>query len=352
MPVSNYEALLRAHTVASSELSAPADASKIRCLACAHHCLIAPGNCGICKVRFNHNGTLHVPFGYVAGMQSDPIEKKPFFHFLPGTSALSFGMLGCNFHCSFCQNWISSQVLRDPDSAAGITEVSASAVVDAAVRGGDKSVVSTYNEPLITTEWAIEIFRNAKARGLRCGYVSNGHASPEVIELLTPHIDAFKVDLKCYDEKIYRQMGGNLGAVLDTIRRLAAAGIWVEIVTLVVPGMNDDEDQLRSMAKFIASVSPDIPWHVTAFYPTYKMRDRSSTKVAQLLAAAKAGRKERLHYVYAGNIPGAVDDQENTFCGACKQLLIQRRGYYVIANKVTGEGRCPQCGVSVPGIWA
>jgi pyruvate formate lyase activating enzyme len=326
----------------------------VRCYACAHRCLIRPGRRGICKVRFNRDGELRVPWGYVGGLQCDPIEKKPFYHFLPGAAALTFGMLGCDFHCGYCQNWLSSQVLRD--SAAGISaahlrEISPKAMVEAGTRMGAQVLASSYNEPLITSEWAVAIFREAAKAGLKCVYVSNGNATPEVIEYLAPHLTGFKIDLKTMRDRGYRQLGGVLDNVLGCIQMAHDAGLWVEIVTLVVPGFNDSTDELMHAARFIASVSPDIPWHVTAFHKDYRMRDPQNTSVQTLIRAAEIGQEAGLRFVYAGNIPGAVGDYENTNCSQCGELLIERHGFYVLGYHLTSEGTCPRCGTAIPGVW-
>lgn len=324
---------------------------RVRCYACGHRCLIPPGQRGICKVRFNDGGRLMVPSGYVAALQLDPIEKKPFFHVLPGARALSFGMLGCDFHCSFCQNWLSSQALRDPAAGAPPTSMTPEEFVRLA-RGYDARVVtSTYNEPLITSEWAVEIFRAAKAQGLLCSYVSNGNGTPEVLDYLRPWVDAFKVDLKAFDDRTYRKLGGLLSNVLDTIRLLYQKGFWVEVVTLVVPGLNDSDRELREIARFLVSVSPEIPWHVTAFHQDYKMTDRGHTQVNSLLRAAEIGLAEGLRFVYAGNLPGCVGPYEDTRCPGCGTLLVKRIGYTILRNEVV-DGTCRRCHVRVPGIWS
>ena len=323
----------------------------VRCWACAHRCLIAPGQRGICKVRFNDGGSLRVPFGYVAGLAIDPIEKKPFFHVLPGARALSFGMLGCDFHCAFCQNWLSSQVLRDPRAGAGVEEVTAKDIAAMAQRHDAPIVTSTYNEPLITSEWAVAVFREARKVGLLCSYVSNGNATPEVLDYLAPYVSLFKVDLKSFQDRRYRELGGTLEAVLRTIRDLHQRGIWVEVVTLVVPGFNDSPEELRDIARFLVSVSPDIPWHVTAFHGDYKMGDREATDAARILAAADIGAAEGLRFVYAGNLPGGTNGWENTRCPGCGALLVERRGFSVIQNRIV-EGHCPGCGRTIPGVWS
>ena len=327
---------------------------KVRCYACGHRCLIKPGRRGICQVRFNRDGKLYVPWGYVAGLQVDPIEKKPFYHVLPGSDALSFGMLGCDFHCPYCQNWFTSQALREPASEAAwqaIRRVSPEELVALAERAGAPVIASTYNEPLITSEWAIEIFRLARERGIRGVYVSNGNATPEVLDALQPYLVAMKVDLKTMQDKQYRRLGGVLQRVLDTIRMLHERHIWVEVVTLVIPGFNDSRAELMDMARYIASVSPDIPWHVTAFHPDYKMDSTPPTPVSKLIEAAEIGYEAGLRYVYAGNVPGRAEEYEHTYCPHCKRPLIKRRGFIVREYHLTPEGTCPYCGTPIAGVW-
>jgi len=295
-------------------------------------------------------GTLMVPFRYSAGLQNDPIEKKPFFHALPGSLALSFGMLGCDFHCAYCQNWFTSQSLKDEASTVRATRVTAGEICDQAQQQGSKVVVSTYNEPLITSEWAVEVFQEAKSRGLGTAYVSNGHGTPEVLEYLRPWMDLFKIDLKSFSEKEYRRLGGNLSAVLETIQSVYATGIWLELVTLLVPGYNDSDKEMAEIAEFIAGISPAIPWHVTAYHPDYKMQDRGRTPVDTLLRATRHGKEAGLQFVYSGNLPGQVKNTENTYCPHCQQLLVERKGFRVLSVHLKGES-CPSCNVPVPGRW-
>jgi pyruvate formate lyase activating enzyme len=320
------------------------------CTACGHRCKLRPGQRGVCKVRFNENGVLRVPFNYAAGVQNDPIEKKPFFHVLPGSLAMSFGMLGCDFHCSYCQNWFTSQALRDDASTLSYSAITADEICDLAQQQGAKSVISTYNEPLITSEWAVEVFRAAKKRGLLTGYVSNGHGTEEVLKYLQPWLDLFKIDLKSFSAKNYRRLGGNLDAVLDTIRQVHAMGFWTEIVTLVVPGYNDSDAELTEMAEFIASVSVKIPWHVTGFFPTYKMTDKGPTPAESLLRARQRGLDCGLKFVYCGNRTGRVENTENTFCPKCREVVIKRQGFRVVANRLA-SGACSKCGEPIPGRW-
>jgi pyruvate formate lyase activating enzyme len=324
----------------------------VRCYACGHCCPIPPGAAGVCKVRFNDGGRLMVPWGYVGGAQSDPIEKKPFFHAYPGALAFSFGMLGCDLHCSYCQNWVTSQALRDPHALADPSGVAPDRLVRSAVDLGARVVVSTYNEPLITSEWAVEIFKLAKAAGLVTGFVSNGNGTPRVLEYLRPWVDLYKVDLKSFDDRHYRQLGGRLDPILDTIRRLVAMQFWVEIVTLLIPGFNDSDDELKRLTAFVASVSADIPWHVTAFHGDYKMADPPDTSPEMLQRAAAIGHDAGLRFVYAGNLPGQVGDLEDTHCPSCRTVLIGRRGYFIHTYALTPTGCCPSCGQSIPGRWS
>jgi pyruvate formate lyase activating enzyme len=324
---------------------------RLRCYACGHCCPLPEGAIGVCKVRFNEGGRLLVPWGYVGGVQCDPIEKKPFFHAHPGALAYSFGMLGCDLHCGYCQNWVTSQALRDPHAVAPPLQTTPEALVADAVRLGARAIVSTYNEPLITSEWAVAVFKAAKAAGLTTGYVSNGNGTPEVLEYLRPWVDLYKVDLKSFDDRHYRELGGRLAPILDTIRRLHATGFWVEIVTLLIPGFNDSRDELMRLTSFIAGVSPDIPWHVTAFHGDYKMTTPENTTAAMLLAAADIGRSNGLRFVYAGNRPGEVGDLEHTRCAECRALLVARRGFQVKEYLITADGRCPGCDAAVPGRW-
>jgi len=297
---------------------------------------------------------LMVPWGYVAGLQVDPIEKKPFYHLLSGGDALSFGMLGCDFHCSYCQNWLSSQTLRDPasdSSSRHIRRITPQELVDYGVRGGAEVVASTYNEPLITSEWAVAIFKLAQATGMKCVFISNGNATPEVLDYLRPYLVGYKIDLKTMQDKQYRRLGGVLDHVLDSIQRAHDLGLFVEVVTLVVPGFNDSNEELMDTARFIRSISQDIPWHVSAFHPDYKMTDPPRTSVETLRRAAEIGQEAGLRYVYAGNIAGRLSEYEHTFCHQCKTLLIERYGYVILSYHLTAEGNCPKCKTKIPGIW-
>jgi pyruvate formate lyase activating enzyme len=509
--------------------SLPDDA--VHCFACGHNCTIKSGARGICQVRYNLGGKLYVPWGYVAALQCDPIEKKPFNHVLPGTDTVTFGMLGCDLHCAYCftgdtpvvtnhgpvpfvrlfemasridhradgdvayvdglqavagsgqwrdvravfrhpykgilinvraeqiggfcctpdhkiyattspediptkiaaseltpghylvipapvaagmpvpalamgresteraqavavcrddfafiriseiaqldhdgdvynmevevehnylanfflvsncQNWDISQALRDSEAGRPPAEVTPQEMVMLAKRNGAGSVTSSYNEPLITSEWAVAIFKEAKAAGLPCNYVSNGNATREVLEFIRPYVGAYKIDLKTMSDKNYRKLGAVLDHVLDGVRMVHEMGFWLEIVTLVIPGFNDSEDELRDAARFLKSLSPDIPWHVTAFHKDYRMRDPDNTDARTLIRAAEIGKSEGLHYVYAGNMPGRVGAWEHTCCPTCGEALIKRYGYVVLSYDLTADGTCPHCATKIAGLW-
>jgi pyruvate formate lyase activating enzyme len=336
---------------AAPELVEPLDRNRLRCYSCGHECPIPEGQAGVCKVRYNQGGRLYVPWGYVGGVQCDPIEKKPFFHVHPGALAYSFGMLGCDLHCSYCQNWVTSQALRDPSAISPPLQASPEQLVRQAKRQGAKVLVSTYNEPLITSEWAVEIFKDAKAAGLDTAFVSNGNGTPQVLEYLRPWIDYYKVDLKSFDDAHYRKLGGRLEPILRTIRQLHEMGIWLEIVTLIIPGFNDSSEELQRAAEFLASISPDIPWHVTAFHQDYKMTDPDDTPASTLLRAAEIGKRAGLRFVYAGNLPGQVEGLENTYCPTCNELLVERYSYMIRKYRVAPDGSCPKCHTQIPGRW-
>jgi len=338
--------------VREADLYERIDKNRVRCMACGHCCPIPEGRPGVCKVRFHRDGKLYAPWGYVAGAHADPIEKKPFFHVEPGSVAFSFGMLGCDLHCPYCQNWLSSQALRDPEAVGLPRSTSPQELVRRAVREGARSVISTYNEPLITAEWAVAIFREAKASGLMTGFVSNGNATPKALEYLRPWTDLYKVDLKSFSDRNYRRLGGRLEPILESIQRIHQMGFWLEVVTLVVPDFNDSEAELRSIAEFLARLSPDIPWHVSAFHPDYRMSDRGWTGWDRLRRAARIGQEAGLRYVYAGNLPGADQDLESTRCHSCRTTLVRRVGFRVLENSIPPSGACSRCGTVIPGVWS
>ncbi len=322
----------------------------LTCYACGHRCLIKDGREGICRVRFNEGGKLYVPASYAAGVQCDPTEKKPFFHVFPGSLAVTFGMLGCDYHCAYCQNWVTSQALRDPKAVAPPQEVRPIDLVILGKRYQAKLIVSSYNEPLITSEWAMKIFKEARKEGFTTGYVSNGNATPEVLDYIRPHTDLYKIDFKSFNDKNYRKLGGVLQHVLDSIEMVYEKGFWLEIVSLLIPGFNDSNQELKSMAKFLVNISPDIPWHVTGFHQDYKMQDPDNTPVETLIRAAEIGYETGLNFVYAGNLPGGVGKYENTFCPNCKVELIARSGFRILQNQIV-NGKCYKCQTQIPGRW-
>ena len=478
---------------------------EVRCYACAHRCLIKDGLRGICKVRYNRGGTLMVPRGYVGALQCDPIEKKPFFHAFPGTDALTFGMLGCDLHCSYCftgdvgvetnlgvrafaglwdessadpggdvrrrrppaglratggdghphrvqwvfrhdyegkivrvvprllkpfeatpehpvfatenpgideprfvpagalttrhfvcvplaeghdflavdeidrrpyrgpvfnletegphtylanhavvhncQNWITSQALRDPGALTDPMDVTPRQLVDIAQHQGARVVATSYNEPLITSEWAVEVFKEARPRGFMTAYISNGNATKEVLEYIRPWTDLYKIDLKSFRDKNYRSLGGKLENIVNGIRMVHEMGFWLEIVTLIIPGFNDSDEELGDIARFLSGLSPSIPWHVTAFHKDYKMQDPDNTTPETLLRAARIGEAAGLQYIYAGNLPGRVGRYEDTRCPRCQTTLIRRIGYRIVDDGLTGRGSCFHCGQPIPGVW-
>jgi pyruvate formate lyase activating enzyme len=349
LPLAN---LLDSLTVEGApELTEHLEHGALKCFACGHRCLIKEGKRGICKVRFNEGGHLRVPTNYVAALACDPTEKKPFFHVIPGSDTLTFGMLGCDLHCAYCQNWLTSQALRDDSAGIKPSLVSPERLVTMAKSYGASLVGSSYNEPLITAEWAVDVFKAARSEGFRTAFISNGNATPQVLDYLRPWTDCYKIDLKSMSDKNYRQLGGVVDNILETVKMVHERGFWEEIVTLVIPGFNDGVDELKRAADFIASVSPDIPWHVTAFHQDYRMTENANTTAEQLVGVCEIGKSAGLNYIYAGNLPGRVGRWENTYCPGCNELLVERYGYLIRQVRVTSEGKCPSCQATIPGIW-
>ncbi len=322
----------------------------VRCLLCHHHCLIGDGHRGICKVRENRKGTLYsLNYGRLISENIDPIEKKPIFHLLPGSHSYSIATVGCNFHCKHCQNYeISQYPYRHAGDIPGVLRTPKE-VVEAAQRSGCQSISYTYVEPTIFYEFALDTAKLARAAGLKNVFVSNGYTGPEATKELAPVLDANNIDLKGFTDKFYKEVcGARLQPVLDTIRLMKELGVWVEVTTLVIPGWNDSDGELRDIARFIKSLSADIPWHVTRFWPTYKMTDRTPTPHHTLVRAREIGLAEGLHYVYVGNIPG--DTGENTSCPTCGKLVIERTGFMVTQQHMTGAN-CNHCQTPIAGIF-
>ncbi|MDH4162357.1 MAG: AmmeMemoRadiSam system radical SAM enzyme [Nitrospirota bacterium] len=326
------------------------EGGKVRCGLCRHHCLVEPGKRGICAVRENRDGVLYsLVYDRVIAQNIDPIEKKPLFHFLPGSSSYSIATPGCNFRCKHCQNADISQLPRNHKAAMIGTSVSPRQIVDAAERSGCSSISYTYTEPTIFYELALDTAKLASERGLRNVFVTNGYISAEALKDIRPYLHAANVDLKAFTDEFYRNVcGARLDPVLESIRLYAELGIWTEITTLVIPGHNDSEEELTAIARFIRSISKDIPWHVSRFHPTYKMTDRDSTPMATLKQAREIGFREGLRYVYEGNVPG---EGEVTFCGKCGASVIKRFGYTILENTIKG-GACGVCHEPLAGIWS
>ncbi|MBF0516725.1 MAG: AmmeMemoRadiSam system radical SAM enzyme [Nitrospirae bacterium] len=324
------------------------EGSDVLCKMCAHSCRIPQGGRGHCSVRENRGGTLFsLNYGRLCACHIDPIEKKPLFHFLPGSYSLSIAAVGCNFTCLHCQNSSISQYPREFGQLTG-DEVMPSQVVSGAINGGCKSISYTYTEPTIYLEFALECAIMAKAQGIKNVFVSNGYMTAESAGLIIPYLDANNIDLKGDDEFYKTLCGGRVKPVKDTIILMKDRGIWVEVTTLIIPGLNDSDKTLKDIAGFIKSVDAAIPWHVSAFTPRYKVLDRPPTPSDTLKRAYGIGAEAGLRYVYEGNVPGSSG--ENTNCPSCKALLIDRRGFSIGTN-VIKDGKCSNCGQSIEGVW-
>jgi len=320
---------------------------KLRCRLCRHECLISPSKRGICQVRENKNGKLYsLNYRKAISMAVDPIEKKPFFHFHPGSTSLSIATVGCNFKCKHCQNYAISQMVRDHGEIPG-DDIAPEDIVSTAIKKGCDSISYTYSEPTIFYEYAYDIAKLAKKKGIANNFVTNGYIGEDALREISPYLDAANIDLKGYTDKFYREIcGARLQPVLDSIRLHHELGIWIEIATLVIPGHNDKKEGFEGIAKFIASVDPGIPWHVTRFHPDYKLTDVPSTPAASIRMARDIGIEAGLKYVYEGNIPG--EEKEDTFCPECKELLIKRFGFSVMKNIII-DSKCPKCGAKISG---
>ncbi|MFK5925001.1 MAG: AmmeMemoRadiSam system radical SAM enzyme [Desulfuromusa sp.] len=323
------------------------DQNQVRCQLCAHYCVIASGKKGICQVRENRDGTLYtLVYGRTISQGVDPIEKKPLYHFYPGSRSFSIATPGCNFRCDWCQNWEISQMPREQHFIAG-QELSPEGVVAAATRSSCRSIAYTYTEPTIFFEYSYDTARLAREAGIANVYVSNGYMSAEMLELFHPWLDAVNIDLKAFRDETYRKyVGARLQPVLDSLKRLFDYGVWLEVTTLVIPGINDDSLELQDIAEFIAAeLGTDTPWHVSRFFPQYKMEQIPPTPPETLQRAVEIGRKAGLKYVYMGNLGSGID----TNCPTCGKLLIQRNRFGV-DNQINGEGCCPHCGETIAGV--
>jgi len=322
---------------------------RVRCRVCAHRCTIEPGARGVCSVRENVDGKLvSLVYGRLIARDVDPIEKKPLFHYYPGTRAYSIASVGCNFTCQNCQNHYISQYPREHGGRIVGDSVPAEQVVDEAVASGCHSIAYTYTEPTVALEYVLDVMRCARAAGLGNAWVSNGYFTDETFAEIAPLLDAINVDLKGISDRVYHEIvGANVRPVLDTIERVSRAGVWIEVTTLVIPGVNDGEDELRWIAEAIRGVSPAIPWHVSRFFPAYRLADRPPTPIETLERAFRIGRDVGLRYIYVGNVPG---EGEETRCASCGERLIERSGFRIRENRMD-EGACPTCGAPVDGVW-
>ncbi len=325
--------------------------NKVRCNLCSHRCVIKDGRRGICQVRENEAGLLKtLVFGKLIARHVDPIEKKPLFHFLPGTLTYSIATVGCNFRCRFCQNADIAQMPADRKGTVLGNSCTPGAVVEAAQRDGCRSIAYTYTEPTVFFEFAYETARLAHNKGIRNVFVTNGYMTAEALEMINPYLDAANVDLKAFTDKYYKELcGAGLKHVQATLKSMKSLGIFVEVTTLVVPGLNDNPSELSDLAAFIVQdLGPETPWHISRFHPTYKLTDRPSTPVQTLTMAREIGLKAGLKYVYTGNVPGNA--AENTFCFSCSETVIERRGFQV-GNLRLKNGRCTKCGAEIDGVW-
>ena len=323
---------------------------EVVCELCSHHCHIKDGRRGICGVRENRKGTLYsLVYGMLIAGNGDPIEKKPLFHFLPGTRSFSIATVGCNFRCLHCQNHDISQYPHTHNGQIAGSERSAAWVVEAAGQAGCDSVCYTYVEPTIFYEFAHDCAVLAHKQKLKNVFVSNGFMSPDVTRDVASVLDGINIDIKAFTDNFYKKVcKARLQPVLDNVKLMHDLGVWVEVTTLIIPGLNDSEQELRDIAKFVKSVSPSMPWHVTAFHPTYKMMDREATPVSILRRAREIGLEEGLRFVYEGNIPG--EGGENTYCPACGAELIRRHGFSIVKNNMK-DGCCQKCGEQIEGVW-
>ncbi|MDA8089717.1 MAG: AmmeMemoRadiSam system radical SAM enzyme [Nitrospiraceae bacterium] len=327
------------------------DGATVRCFLCAHRCVIGEGKRGICAVRENRGGTLYsLVYGRIAAINVDPIEKKPLYHFLPGSLSYSIATVGCNFRCEHCQNYEISQFPRErPDVGIPGKEMTPEAVVSAAIQAGCRSISYTYTEPTIFLEFALDCAMLARQSGIRNVFVSNGFMTAESAGAIAPYLDANNIDLKG-DERFYREIcHARAAPVRETIKLMKEKGVWVEITTLIIPGHNDSAEVLRDIARFIRSVDPFIPWHISQFYPAYRLLDSPPTPVETLKRAREIGFDEGLKHVYLGNVPG--EGGEDTCCPFCGAVVVARSGFRILDMRLQGKGVCPSCSREIKGIW-
>lgn len=332
---------------APAVLAEPVGQGAVRCTSCAHHCRLKPGQRGVCGVRFNHEGTLYAPWGYVSRRYVRPVETNTIFHVHPGALALTFGMYGCDLRCPYCHNWYLSQALRESTEERA-TPMTPALLVSEALAAGAEVLCAAYNEPLISAEWMRAIFTEARAHGMTTAVITDGHSTTEVLEHIRPVTDAIRIDLKALDDRAYRSLGGRLEPVLDTLRRAHAMGFWVEVVTLVVPGLNDDAGMLREMASLVAELDRDIPWHLNAAQPRYR-HEAEPPPTDFLLTAAGTAYVRGLRHVYVGNVP-AASALAHTRCPECHAVAIRRTDFRTTHQRLD-QGRCPECTTPLAGLW-
>lgn len=334
-------------------LSKKLDDGRIICEACSQRCKLKEGEYGICGIRKVENGQLQLlTYGLAAAVHVDPVEKKPMFHFLPGTKAFSFGTVGCNFSCKFCQNFDISQYPKEHNHQIFGEPLSPQRAVELAIENDCKSIAYTYNEPIVFFEYTYDTAKLAHEKGLKNIYVTSGYETHKAIDLLAPYVDGMNIDIKGFTDQFYKEIcGARLKPVLDAVKYAHNKGIWVEITTLLIPGHNDSEEEVRGIAQFINDLDPAIPWHLSGFYPMYKMLDTPPTPPMTLRRAYEIGKEVGLKYVYVGNIDD--EDRESTYCPGCGKRVIDRRGTIgqYVTNMLDSEGNCPFCGYQLEGVW-
>lgn len=326
------------------------DGELLRCTACAHRCVLADGRVGACGVRDARDGRIFVPYGYIARRYVRAVETNTVYHVEPGTKSLTFGMYGCDLRCPYCHNWRLSQALREDVAGEAPIPISAEALVAEALREGCRVLCAAYNEPMIAAEWVRAVFDEAKKRGLRTMIVSDGNTTPEALGYLRPVTDVYRVDLKGFAPEHYKTLGGRLEPVLDAIGEARRLGYWVEVVTLVVPSFNDDAMGLRGLAKKLLAIDAAIPWHLNAFQPRYKMKDRPAMHPELLVSVAGSAYARGMKFVYVGNVTGTFGELEHTRCPQCHHTVIERKSFTTTANRLVHDA-CPRCGERIPGVF-
>ncbi|MCF6158151.1 MAG: AmmeMemoRadiSam system radical SAM enzyme [wastewater metagenome] len=322
--------------------------TKVRCYLCRHYCIIGNGKKGFCRVRENRDGTLYtLVYRKLISQNVDPVEKKPFFHFYPGSTSFSLATVGCNFRCLNCQNYEISQLPGDYEYIAG-KDVAPEKIVEEALNYRCTSIAYTYTEPTIFFEYAYDVARIAYNHSIKNVFVTNGYITREALATIKPYLNAVNIDLKSFSDETYRTLcSARLEQVIECIRSYKEMGIWIEITTLIIPGINDTASELREIAAFIKSVGPEIPWHVNRFYPMYRLIEKPPTPLKTVKMAREIGLKAGLRYVYEGNVPG--DEGESTYCYNCNKMLIKRYGYQMIGNSITNS-KCPACSTNIDGV--